>query len=356
MSAITFQGIVKRFDRTIAVDHVDLDISTGEFCSLVGPSGCGKTTLLRIAAGFVEADEGTILFDGTPVASLPPNRRNLGFVFQNYALFPTKTVAQNIGFSLALRHQPKSEIAARVGELGRLMGLDDLLGRYPHELSGGQQQRVALARALANRPSILLLDEPLSALDAKIRAHLRSEIRRTVETLGITAVYVTHDQEEALSISNRIAVMNKGRLLQVGSPLDVYLHPADRFVARFIGTTNTLPCRVTAVDRIEVGGIPLMARIPAAAMGCDVATLSVRPEHVDLLPPGTGGIPGTLKGISFLGQTVRLSLATIEGRTVDADIPTVDWLGRSLAPGDVLAWAGRPGFASVFPGSPEAED
>jgi len=333
----------------MAVDAVSLDIAAGEFCSLVGPSGCGKTTLLRVTAGFVQADEGEVYFDDRPAGALPPNRRDLGFVFQSYALFPTKTVGENIGFSLMLKRTPRPEISKRVDEMCDLMHLDGLRDRYPHELSGGQQQRVALARALISEPSVLLLDEPLSALDAKIRTRLRVEIRRIVESLGITAIYVTHDQEEALSISDRVAIMDKGKLLQIGSPLDVYLRPADLFVAQFVGTTNSLPCTVLDGGSVRVGDASVAVREIEPGRFNGQATLSIRPEHVDLVAAGNGGIPAILRDVSFLGQTVRLTLHTLADHDVLADVPTVDWLERSLEPGASLTWSVRAGLASVFP-------
>ncbi|MGD1877655.1 MAG: ABC transporter ATP-binding protein [Kiloniellaceae bacterium] len=357
MTAIGFTDITKRFGATTAVDAVNLEIAPGAFCSLVGPSGCGKTTLLRIAAGFVQPDGGTVRLNGAAVTNVPPNRRDVGFVFQSYALFPTQTVAQNIAFSLAIKRRPRREVAERVGALCEMMRLQGLEARYPHELSGGQQQRVALARALISQPSILLLDEPLSALDAKIRAHLRVEIRRVVDALGITAVYVTHDQEEALSISDRVAIMNEGRLLQVDTPLEVYLHPADRFVANFVGSMNNLPCRVIDAESVDVGGVAVPVRNPGNGAGSHgsnaPATLSVRPEHVTLTPPGNGGVPAVLSAISFLGQTVRLSLATLDDRQLAADVPTVDWIGQPLEPGAAVAWSARAGLATVFPGAPD---
>ena len=353
MAALSFRNVHKKFGPTVAVDAVSLDIAAGEFCSLVGPSGCGKTTLLRIAAGFVRADEGQVHLGGKPVGDLRPDRRDVGFVFQSYALFPTKTVGQNIGFSLALKRRPKSEIVDRVAELCAMMHLEGLAERYPHELSGGQQQRVALARALASRPSILLLDEPLSALDAKIRAHLRTEIRRIVESLKITTVYVTHDQEEALSISDRVAIMDQGQLLQVGTPIEVYLQPAHRFVAHFVGTSNSLPCTMLDNGHVEIGGVPLPVRNPGNGEGNGDATLSLRPEHVDLVTPGNGGVPAVLRNISFLGQTVRLTLGTVGDISLSADVPTISWLKRPLEPGAPVAWTVREGLASVFPGAPD---
>jgi len=352
-AALSFQAIVKRFGATAAVDGVSLDVAAGEFCALIGPSGCGKTTLLRIAAGFVRQDEGSVALLGHPADRLPPNRRGLGFVFQSYALFPTKTVAQNIGFALALQRRPRAAIRARVDELCSLMALDGMAGRYPHELSGGQQQRVALARALASEPQILLLDEPLSALDAKIRVQLRSEIRRVVAELGVTALYITHDQEEALAIADRVAVMHGGRLLQSGPPMEVYLRPADPFVASFVGTTNLLDCRVADANSISIAGRRSAARIVAvnghAATGVS-AHLALRPEHVELLddPDAPGALPATLSAVTFLGPIVRLTLVIGGTMPLLADVPAIAWLEQRREPGAVLAWRPRPGLGIAF--------
>ncbi|MBT3360222.1 MAG: ABC transporter ATP-binding protein, partial [Rhodospirillales bacterium] len=258
LARLRIENAVKRFGDAVAVDGVSIDIATGEFVTLVGASGCGKTTLLRMIAGFTKLDGGEIWIDETRVDAVPLRKRNIGFVFQSYALFPTMTVAENIGFSLRLRRRSKTEKAARVAELCALTRLEGLEERYPHELSGGQQQRVALARALAPHPAILLLDEPLSALDAKIRAFLRTEVRAVVKDLGITTVYVTHDQEEALSMSDRVAVMDGGRFQQIGPPMDVYERPAGEFVADFIGTSNRLSgVAENGGGRIDGIGIPV---------------------------------------------------------------------------------------------------
>jgi putative spermidine/putrescine transport system ATP-binding protein len=347
MTTLAFKDIVKRFGDTTAVDGVSLTVQSGEFCSLVGPSGCGKTTLLRIAAGFVKPDQGIVLLDGRQVDNLPPNRRGVGFVFQSYALFPTKTIEQNIGFSLTLKGRPRREIAERVAQLCDLMDLADFRERYPHELSGGQQQRVALARALAPSPSILLLDEPLSALDAKIRTHLRSEIRGIVDTLRITALYVTHDQEEALSISDRVAVMDKGTIMQVGTPIDVCLHPANPFVAHFVGTSNHIPCRVIDGQTVEIGGASLPMHTDGTPKGA--ATMSLRPEHVAISPPGNGGVPGVLRAVSFLGPSVRLTLETGQRLKLTVDMPTAAWIEHPLELGAVLAWTAKSHLTTFFP-------
>ena len=356
MAHLSFKGIVKTFGAVTAVDNVSLEIASGEFVTLVGASGCGKTTLLRIIAGFTKPDRGELSIDGKRVEGLPPSKREVGFVFQSYALFPTQTVAQNIGFSLSIRRRPKAEIAARVNELCALTQLSGLEDRYPHELSGGQQQRVALARALAPDPSILLLDEPLAALDAKIRAHLRTEIRAVADRLGITTVYVTHDQEEALSISDRVAVMDAGRILQVGAPMEVYLKPSERFVANFIGTINSLLGQPAGDGILEIEGHPIDARIPGELAGRDSVTVSVRPESINLShpKPGFDALSGTLSSFSFLGQSVHAHVTTDGGQDVVVDVPIADWLAIDLSEGDQVACNIRPGAAMVFP--PDDDD
>ncbi len=359
MAHLSFRGIVKRFGDVTAVDDVTLDIAAGEFVTLVGASGCGKTTLLRIIAGFTRADSGTLTIDGKRVETLPPNKRGVGFVFQSYALFPTQTVAQNIGFSLIVRRRPKDEISRRVAELCELTQLIGLEDRYPHEISGGQQQRVALARALAPDPAILLLDEPLSALDAKIRGHLRDEIRAVADRLGITTVYVTHDQEEALSISDRVAVMSAGRILQVGPPMEIYLKPAVHYVAEFIGSTNNLPARPAGDGRLEVEGGIVEATVPEALAGRDRYVVCVRPEHISLAPAGDGGLTGRLESITFLGQTIRARVVIEGDQKLIADLSTSEWLDSGLAVGDQVTWRVRPGAAMVFSAddpSPEVEE
>ncbi len=348
MTDVRIRSVTKRFGRTTAVDDVSLDIRSGEFVCLLGASGCGKTTLLRILGGFAQPDAGEVLADGKRVDRLPPSQREVGFVFQSYALFPTKTVAENIGFGLALRRRTKAEIARRVDELCELTRLKGLEGRYPHELSGGQQQRVALARALAPAPTLLLLDEPLSALDAKIRVHLRTEIRGIVDRLKVTTVYVTHDQEEALSIADRVAVMDAGRILQIDTPLTIYLRPTRRYVADFVGTNNALPAQV-ADGRITVHGLPIDAVIPEALRGDGSLLACVRPEHVIVEPGGVAGAGGTLRGYSFGGATVRARIALPDGSELLADVPTHAWQESGFAAGAPVAWRVRPGTAVLLP-------
>src|SRR5687768_14414302 len=278
---IALRGVSKRFGGSTAVDELSLDIEPGELVALVGGSGCGKTTTLRLIAGFERPDAGEIRFGDRIVNDIPPSRRGVGIVFQSYALFPTMTVAENIAFGLRVARWPHAQIRERVAELLALTHLVGLERRYANQLSGGQQQRVALARALARRPEVLLLDEPLSALDAKIRLRLRAEIRKIQQDLGITTLYVTHDQEEALSIADRIAVMANGRLEQVGRPEEVYGTPRTRFVADFIGIANLLACRVVsaAAGLVDWEGLQLQVS-PHGLRDGDRVVVSVRPEKL----------------------------------------------------------------------------
>ena len=307
MSFLVLQGIKKQFGTTVAVEDFNLSAEKGEFVSFLGPSGCGKTTTLRMIAGFEQPTAGSITLGGTDITYRPANRRNVGMVFQSYALFPNMTVADNIGFGLKVRKRPKDQIRKRVGELLELIHLPDKGGRYPYQLSGGQQQRVALARALAIEPEVLLLDEPLSALDAKIRVALRKEIRAIQRQLGITTVYVTHDQEEALSLSDRVVVMSEGRVEQIGPPPEIYNFPATPFVASFVGTLNLLPATVVdaAAARVQVGGQAVTGARPIDG-GQSRVTVALRPEAVEL---GEGGganrLTGSVEDVSFLGSIVR---------------------------------------------------
>ncbi|MCC7168440.1 MAG: ABC transporter ATP-binding protein, partial [Rhodospirillales bacterium] len=335
-----------------AVDDVSIDVAAGEFVTLLGASGCGKTTLLRLVAGFAALDSGTITLEGRDVASLPPSCRNIGFVFQSYALFPHMTVAANIGFALKLRRRPKAEIAQRVAELAAMVHLEGMEGRYPHELSGGQQQRVALARALAPSPPLLLLDEPLSALDAKIRATLRAEIRAIVKRTGITALYVTHDQDEALSMSDRIVVMDQGRFIQVGAPVDLYARPANRFVANFLGTSNLLVGEAAGDGRLVIERHAVDLVLPASLAERKKVLVCVRPEHVTLTPieGAVNGTPTvTIQESVFLGQTVRVTGQSSGGVRLAIDLPSERWRALALAPGDRALWAIDPRYATLLP-------
>jgi len=303
----------KSFGPVRVVKDFTLTIDRGEFVSLLGPSGCGKTTVLRIIAGFEVPTGGAIRVEAQDVTRLRPSQRNVGMVFQSYALFPNLTVAQNVGFGLRVKGVPRREIDSRVTEMLALIGLPELGGRYPYQLSGGQQQRVALARALAPRPRMLLLDEPLSALDAKVRVSLRNEIRAIQRELGITTIFVTHDQEEALSMSDRVVVMNGGIAEQVGTPFAVYNRPATRFVANFVGSLNTFEARVEdpAAGRVAVAGAAVQLAGPLeAARGASLG-LALRPEAVRLgrQPGHEVVLPGRIEEVAFHGAVIRLRVA-----------------------------------------------
>ena len=328
MSFLTLTGLRKSFGPSVAVQDFSLQAERGEFISLLGPSGCGKTTVLRMIAGFEAPDAGTVTIDGEDVTRLPSRSRRIGMVFQSYALFPNLTVEGNIAFGLKVAGMAKEEAAARVQEMLALIGLPHLRARYPTELSGGQQQRVALARAVAIRPRILLLDEPLSALDAKIRVSLREDLRAMQRALGITAIFVTHDQEEALALSHRVVVMSDGWVEQIGSPADIYRTPRTPFVATFVGTANVLPCRVidAAAGQVALGEAMLAAghALPETAAG-ETVVLALRPEAISILPftGASNRLAATVRDVTFLGPVVRLRLV------LDADLPvTVDLHGE----------------------------
>ncbi|MHB8459366.1 MAG: ABC transporter ATP-binding protein [Candidatus Limnocylindrales bacterium] len=318
MPFLELTGIQKRFGDIAAVHDFNLAAERGEFVSFLGPSGCGKTTTLRMIAGFERPTAGAIVVNGVDITHQAPNQRNVGMVFQSYALFPNMTVADNVGFGLRVRRRPKVEIRRRVGELLDLIHLPDKADRYPWQLSGGQQQRVALARALAIEPQVLLLDEPLSALDAKIRIVLRNEIRSIQRELGITTVYVTHDQEEALSLSDRIVVMNEGRIEQIGTPFQIYNFPSTAFVASFVGTLNVFDAAVVdaAAGQLTVVGQPVATGRPLIGAGAPGATLPIalRPEMLSI--GGEGGanvLTGTVDDVTFLGSIVRVRVRIGDG-------------------------------------------
>ena len=314
MAFLNIKHLKKSFGTNTVVHDFNLGVEKGEFVSFLGPSGCGKTTVLRMIAGFETPDHGAIEIAGKDVVDLKPNQRNIGMVFQAYALFPNMTVQQNVSFGLRVSGKPKSEIDATVKEMLSLIRLEHLADRYPYQMSGGQQQRVALARALATKPQVLLLDEPLSALDAKIRISLREEIRGIQQKLGITTVFVTHDQEEALSISDRIVVMNEGRADQIGTPFDIYNRPASRFVASFVGTLNMLDAEVSdpAQNVITLDGhaIRLPGKLDQHAKGKAV-TLALRPEAVSLEARRNHDtqLEATIIDVHFLGSVIRTRVA-----------------------------------------------
>jgi putative spermidine/putrescine transport system ATP-binding protein len=304
MARLDLSHVAKRYGDLNAVDDVSLSVGEGEFLVLLGPSGCGKTTTLRMVAGFVEPSSGTISLGGKDVTHLPPWKRNAGLVFQSYALFPHMTVNENVAFGLEMRKAAKAEIGPKVAEALRLVRLGQLGERLPRELSGGQQQRVALARALAFQPDILLLDEPLSNLDAKLRQDVRVEIRELQRKLGLTTVMVTHDQEEALTMADRLVVMSEGRVRQVGSQQDLYERPADRFVADFVGRSTFLEGRIEEPGRfVTEGGLSIACLEESAGP----ASLALRPERIALLgsePPPENAFAGTVEFISYLGAQV----------------------------------------------------
>ena len=311
---IEFKNVVKRFDDFVALDHVSLQIPKGSFVTLLGPSGCGKTTLMRQLAGFSEPEEGDVLVNGKRMNGLPPFKRNTPLVFQEYALFPHMTVYENISYGLKLNKTPKEEMDRRVAEMLGMFNLAGLEKRFPKQMSGGQQQRVAFARALVMGQEILLLDEPLSNLDAKLRVEVRTELRQLQQKLGITTIYVTHDQDEALSMSDIIAVMKSGRIEQTGSPWEIYFRPVNRFVADFVGTVNFLVGKIVRTEgkllTIHYSGMELVVPAEADAAAGEVVTLVVRPECIRLAGPDeavTGGavLDGMIENYSFLGRIIR---------------------------------------------------
>ncbi|MBP2702899.1 ABC transporter ATP-binding protein [Microbispora sp. RL4-1S] len=323
---VEFRGLRRRFGATVALDNLNLTVEPGELIALLGPSGCGKTTALRCLAGFEHPDEGQVLVDGKDITHVPANRRDAGMVFQSYSLFPNLNIRDNISFGMRVRKVAAARRHERAQELLELIGLPQIGGRYPHQLSGGQQQRVALARAIALEPRVLLLDEPLSALDAKVRVSLREEIRRLQLSLGITTIFVTHDQEEALSMADRVAVLRDGHLEQVAAPATLYDRPATPFVAEFVGTMNHIRGRA-ADGRVTVLGQTLPVDGDAPATG-DVDVL-VRPETVLVTPDADGGAMVMVS--SFRGSIARLTVQLADGTEVLADVPGHD--SARLAPG-----------------------
>src|SRR5881628_3752558 len=322
---IAVENLTKRFGALAAVSRVSLSIREGEMFTLLGPSGCGKTTLLRLLAGFYTADEGKIRFGDRVVNDVPPHERGIGMVFQNYALWPHMTVSENVSYGLKLRKVSSSDMAARVQGVLAKVGLTGLGDRYPGQLSGGQQQRVALARALVLNPQMLLLDEPLSNLDAKIRVQVRAEIRKLQKELGITAVYETHDQEEALAMSDRVAVMKDGRVLQVGIPKELYERPRTRFVADFVGTNNLVPGEVQERRGHQLVVDPALGRLRAIPNGAVAGrcVLAIRPENVAIGATGDGHgnvVRGRISFVSYLGNTLRYDVEARRGQILKADI------------------------------------
>ncbi len=342
MAFLEIEHLEKSFGANRVVKDFSLAIEQGEFVSLLGPSGCGKTTVLRMVAGFETASNGSIKIDGRDVVNQRPNQRNIGMVFQAYALFPNLTVAQNVGFGLKIKAVDRTTSDARVAEMLKLIGLSELGNRYPFQLSGGQQQRVALARALAVQPQVLLLDEPLSALDAKIRVSLREEIRAIQRKLGITTIFVTHDQEEALSMSDRIVVMNGGIADQIGTPFEIYNAPTTRFVAAFVGTLNMLKAEVTeaATGKVKLEGQSI--RLAGKTLAKGPVTLALRPE-VCALRKGQGhdvSLPGTITDVNFLGSVIRVRVNT------GANMISLDTFNDAAAPPPAPGQEAQVSFSS----------
>jgi len=313
MAYLSLSNISKQFGDAVVVQDFNLDIEKGEFVSFLGPSGCGKTTTLRMVAGFEVPSSGQIILEGADITDKSPNQRNVGMIFQAYALFPNMTVSQNIGFGLRIRKEPESAVKERIAEMLSLIHLEKHADKYPYQLSGGQQQRVALARALANHPQVLLLDEPLSALDAKIRVSLRSEIRAIQKKLGITAIFVTHDQEEALSISDRIVVMYEGKAEQVGTPFEIYNFPKTAFVANFVGTLNTAEAEMVdpAKGIIKMDGVRFESanQVEGQRKG-DKVSIAIRPERFSFASEQKKAnvVDCTIENITFLGSVVRIQV------------------------------------------------
>jgi iron(III) transport system ATP-binding protein len=347
------RSLTKRFGTFTALDAISLDILPGEFVCFLGPSGCGKTTLLRAIAGLDPQDSGTIELAGRDVSRLPPAARDFGIVFQSYALFPNLTVAANVGYGLVNRKRPRAEIDARVAELLGLVGLRDQGTKYPVQLSGGQQQRVALARALATSPGLLLLDEPLSALDARVRLRLRDEIKTLQRRLGVTTVMVTHDQEEALAMADRIVVMNHGVIEQVGAPVDIYRKPASAFVADFVGTMTFLDAEVTGPERLRFGSIELACPEAKLFVSGTPVRIGLRPEEVRVRNLD-GATPNRLAArvalLDFLGSFCRAQLEpeVAPGTTILADFSLNLMRDLGVAEGQTLTIALPPESLRVF--------
>ena len=345
MARLELDHVSKSYGDAYAVRDVVLDVAEGEFLVLLGPSGCGKTTTLRMVAGFVEPTAGAIRLGGRDITDLPPWKRNAGLVFQSYALFPHLTVAENVAFGLEMRKASGDVIKTKVAEALRLVRLEHLAARLPRQLSGGQQQRVALARALVFRPDVLLLDEPLSNLDAKLRQEVRVEIRELQRQLGITTVMVTHDQEEALTMADRLVVMNEGRIAQVGRQADLYERPASRFVAGFVGRSTFLDGHVAAPGRfVSSGGLSIACpdTVPVGA-----ATMAMRPERLSL-SDGPGALPGVVEFVSYLGAAVDLLVRVSPTERLTVQVPNrAD--GRQPAVGDRVRVLLPQQSAIVFP-------
>ena len=350
MALLELLGLKKSFEGTQVLKGIDLTVREGEFVTLLGPSGCGKTTTLRIIGGLLEPDEGDVRLEGASILKLPPNKRNVNTVFQNYALFPHMNVEKNIGYGLKLRGVNRNERAEQVKRMLKLVQLEGYEKRMPSQLSGGQRQRVAIARAVVLGPKLLLLDEPLGALDLKLRQQMQIELKALQQELGIAFIYITHDQEEALNMSERIAIMNGGVFEQVGSPEDIYERPGTRFAAEFIGQTNLIDCTVESVAgsgmTLNMSGIKVAARSTEGFCAGDSAALCLRTERVRCAAEAGGpcALPGVIKSRSYAGATVRCVIETAAG-----DIVTVGFSGSGdrLNAGDRAYAVWDPGEAAV---------
>jgi iron(III) transport system ATP-binding protein len=359
-AAVALEGIAKKFGVFIALRGVSLSVDPGEFVCFLGPSGCGKTTLLRIIAGLERQNAGAVMMAGRDVSTLPPAERNYGIVFQSYALFPNLTVARNIGYGLETRRIPRAEIDRKIDELLGLVGLRHHRDKYPAQLSGGEQQRIALCRALAPSPALLLLDEPLSALDARVRQALRHEIRALQRRLGITTIMVTHDQEEALAMADRIVVMNHGVVEQVGPPHEVYTRPRSPFVARFVGQMNFLAAVAGPVPGSARLGPVELTYVPGAGTDGPVTpgapvTLAIRPEEIVVGPPARGAanhVTTRIRAAQFLGSFTRLALVLPgeAGAVLECDVAANAFAELGVKEGGELDLALRPEALRVFPG------
>ncbi|WP_116083310.1 ABC transporter ATP-binding protein [Tropicimonas sp. IMCC34011] len=358
LAAVSFQGVTRRYGSVTAVRDIDLDIAPGEFFALLGPSGSGKTTLLMLLAGFDQPSDGQVLMSGTPISDFPPHRRRIGVVFQNYALFPHMTAAENVAYPLKMRGVPRDERDNRVNAALGIVSLSDRGASYPSQLSGGQQQRVALARALVFGPDVLLMDEPLGALDRRLRDQMQIELKRIQHELGVTVIYVTHDQSEAMAMADRVGVMSGGELLQVADPETIYAEPANHFVARFIGECSIL--RVASFDGgkgYEISGARQLLPTPSTAP----FDIVVRPENVALRsiessnPSGQFGIPVTIREITYVGSGWRVSTELDDGQSLLANIPRGHDLAGNLADGLNVIATWDPTSVAILPAEETTE-